>query len=377
MVALAAVLWDSRIAAQTDDPLLRNDWLPAERARIQGTVARMARELESAVGSYGVTDENGRRFAIDTRGQLSFDPLYAGGDALQPHQSNWKPVVARTDDAPLYYPEAVALYERGLRNEAFYLMKGLRAMAFLNVAEDSGVVSDRPLADSAAVRRAAEQATAWLNEAQRRLSAREFERLDRLSDPFAIYDPQRARTLVFSNRYAWRVAFPGEWRFQRGLDRASQTRSRGGDRATVYLQRGAWQAMLATDVPPDGQPLPGLPALIREWDLRRTLTGQRKRVLQYRRESIALSSAADGGAEVSAGANSAAYRASLTDRRFRYEFYEAYALGRSPQARAVFLQLSRKKPLRGDPSANGNAEEFVFGDAEFRTLVAALLARLR
>ncbi len=372
----------ARAQAPADDPLLRSgQWLASERARVQGTVARMARELESPLDRYAVTDDNGRRFEIDQRGELRFDPLYSGSDALQPGQSNWKPIVARTDDAPLYYAEALALDERGLRTEAFYLMKGLRAMAYWS-ARDAGLTdasSDRPVLDSAAVRRTAEQATAWLNQIQRKLSSREFDRPDRLSDPFAVYDSTRDRTLVFSHRFAWRATFPGEWRFQRGLDRDSQSTTdtwgslTRGERATVYLQRGNWQAMLATDVPPDGRPLPGLPALRREWDLRRTLTGQRKRVLQYVREPIAL--AREFAEEGQRPDGVAAYRASLNDRRFRYEFYEAYAIGRSPASRALCLQLSRMTAIGTEASAPESSVEFQLDEDVFRRIATGLAGR--
>ncbi|MCR9145253.1 MAG: hypothetical protein NXI24_23645 [bacterium] len=344
-----AVLFSPALA----DPLLRENWAEAERARVAGFVSTLTGRLESPADRYQIPDGSGRNFYIDDRGALHFEPLYDGV------AGNWRPVVPDVRNAPLYYSEAEALYKRGLKDEALYLMKALRAMAWIAREPDAEV----DFALRSAMIREATRATGWLNRVQERDP--EFDAVDRLSDPFVIFNGAAGRTVVVSNRFGWRMRLPGSWRFQRGRDRYSAQ----GDpyRNTVYLRHSEWRLTIASDVfmRASGRPLK-IGAFVREWDLRRTLTPPRKRGLAFRRETI------DEDLKLcdQPGRNSGqcrVFRTSLQDRSRAYRFREYYRL-LAGQGRGLYLQFSYDLP------ASGAAAEIQEGavDAALAKLIASL-----
>ncbi len=361
-IALAAAI--TACAPLQADPLLRDNWTDRERARIDGMVSRLTGALESPADRYQIPDGAGRNFYIDDRGGLHFEPLY-DGDAF-----NWRPVVPDVRNVALYYAEADALYRRGLKDEALYLMKALRAMrgfvsAPLN-SEASGAspapatVLDRPLNATlrSAIIRESERASAWLNAKQKTDS--DFQRLDGLTDPFAVYNGEAGYTLVLSNRFGWRLRLPGSWRFQRGPDRFTQAGN--ANRNVVYLQHNEWRIMIASDVyAPSPARLLNIKEFIREWDLRRSLTPARKRLLSFRRETGAEDLAACvAPADATELVNStetvakqaaflkrrdqcALFQTGLRDRERSYSFREYYRL-LAREGRGFFLQFSYNTP---------------------------------
>ncbi|MEQ9362600.1 MAG: hypothetical protein RIF32_00065, partial [Leptospirales bacterium] len=256
------------------DPLLRENWTAAERARVAGFVSRLTEAIESPADRYRIPDGAGRNFYIDDRGGLHFEPLYDGV------AGNWRPVVPDVRNAPLYFHEARALYGRGLKDEALYLMKALRSM--LLVAEEPDSEVDFVLRE--AIQGEARRATQWLNAKRERDP--DFARLDRMTDPFAIYNGAAGRTVVLSNQFEWRLRLPGSWRFQRGQD--PLTRAADPNRNMVYLKHAGWRLAIGSDMYA-GAPgrFANLKSFVREWDLRRTLTPPRKRALSFRRETLA------------------------------------------------------------------------------------------
>lgn len=233
-------------ALENGPALLREDWTGDELERARGFAARLGRAIEAPQRFWDLEDEGGRRFTIDPRGRIRFNPL----------DDNWRPVIPDSRDAALYNAEAEALYEYGLKDEAVLLWKSLRAMA--------AYLPDPP----AYIRDAARIASARLNS----LSEREdFTALDAASDPFPIYDAERDRTLVLSDRHGFRASFPGRWRFMRAA--ADPERPAGG---RAYLQRGDLSASISRDVWQGAWRFVSLDDFILWWDRRRGLTRQEK-----------------------------------------------------------------------------------------------------
>lgn len=265
-MATVLIVTGPRLAA---DPLLREDWTQTERDRVRGMVSRVTNWIESDSGRYQIPDGAGRNFYIDRRdpGALYFEPLYDGV------AGNWRPVVPDVRNVALYLTEARALYQRGLKDEALYLAKAVRGMILF--ADDSNAALDSNL--RAAVVREAGAATAWLDYLRER--DRDYPRLDDMTDPYALYNGAAGWTMVIADHPGWRLRLPGNWRFLRGRDQRGAT--------VVYLAHNEWRVMIGTDVWTSPRLSSNLPAFIREWDQRRTLTPQRKRSLAFRREELA------------------------------------------------------------------------------------------
>lgn len=235
-------------ALENGPALLREDWTADELERARGFAARLGRAIEAPQRFWELEDEGRRRFTIDPRGRIRFNPL----------DDNWRPVIPDSRDAALYNAEAEALFEYGLKDEAVLLWKSLRAMA--------AYLPDPP----AYIRDAARTASARLNA----LSEREdFAALDAASDPFPIYDAERDLTLVLSDRYSFRASFPGRWRFMRAPADPERAESAGG---FAYLQRGDLSASIGRDVWDGAWRFVSLDDFILWWDRRRGLTRQEK-----------------------------------------------------------------------------------------------------
>ncbi len=210
----------------------------------------------------GFLDRHGRRFTVDREGKPAFNPL----------DGNWFPVVADSRDADLHLAEAGALYHYGLKEEAFYLWKAIRAML-----QNSST-------PSAALSQAASQATQRLNH----LTEREhnFVALDQLTDPFPYYEHRQQETRLLSDRAGYRLYLPGKWRFQR-KDRKKEV-SKRAERLLfqqVYLKQEHLILRVSSCKIRARQST--LAQLIAFWDGQQGLLEQQKRIRSFQRKPAA------------------------------------------------------------------------------------------
>ncbi len=240
--------------ASASDPLLRKPWMQEDLERTRGTIHRLSQLLERSGSQFPIRDNAGREFRMDLRGRVT----------LEPDDGNWRTVVPRRSESALVLAEAEALYGRGLREHAVFLLKAVADMSRL------------PEADGA-VRADAARAAQRLNELSRR---EDFADWDTQSDPFVLYDDLRDETVVSSHHHRFRLVLPGPWRYQFGAPRRDRTQ---WPERVLYLGQGALVLTVGLDDFGRVGAVRRLAGLVDLWDLRRSLSPQRRDQLDHKR----------------------------------------------------------------------------------------------
>lgn len=246
------------------DPLLRKNWIVQESKKARGFLHRLSLLLEKSRHTFEVRDGFGRKFLSDFSGNTTFNPF----------DDNWMPVVPRLSDVTLHLAEAEALYRQGLKDHGVAIWKAILAMSHFG----SG--------NGAAARQAARVAVRRMNyERETDLS---YEEADLLSDPYVYYDDLQDRTVLLSDRYAFRLFFPGLWRIRRGETAPFPGKVHLPRPTVFYLRREGLTVSVGMDLFALGSNLPNRAAYLSLWDRRRNLTEQRKVFLRFQREASAL-----------------------------------------------------------------------------------------
>lgn len=241
------------------DPLLRKNWIARESKKARGFLHRLSLIIEKPRHTFQVRDAAGRKFRSDFSGKTTFNPF----------DDNWSPVVPRLGEVSLHLAEAEALYRQGMKDSAVALWKAILAMSRFG----SG--------NRAAARQAARVAVRRMNHERETDFA--FEEADLLSDPYVYYDDLRDLTVFLSDRYAFRISFPGLWRTRRGQTAPFPGRVTLTRPTVFYLRRGELTVTVGMDIFALGSALPDRAAYLALWDRRRNLTARRKDYLRFRR----------------------------------------------------------------------------------------------
>lgn len=164
-----------------------DDWIMTERDRARGLFNRLSRNLSAPQTQWTFPDKNQRKFKLDTRGNLTYDP----------RDANWQPILPDRNQADLHLSEAQALLNLGAYTESFLILRALRALG-QPVFQPTTIES-----------RIAKEATQLIQEQAKRTG---YQEILRTTDPYLLFNNHAQATYVFNDAAGWRLQLPGRWR---------------------------------------------------------------------------------------------------------------------------------------------------------------------
>ena len=96
-------------------------------------------------------------------------------------------------------------------------------------------------------------------------------------------------TVLLSDRHGFRLYLPGRWRYVRGKDIRGPYRTREMQMTVGYLKQKRIIITLGADIFSNAYYMRDLKGLVSLWDLRRSLSNQRKSMLHFKRNTHRLS----------------------------------------------------------------------------------------
>lgn len=242
----------------SENELLRGDWIDEEARRARGVLHAAGELLERPRSRFFLSDPQGLEFEMTLFGKIHFYGPQAPAISAAP----------AAQDAPKLLSKAAALHRTGRRKDAIFLWKSVRAMHQFWFGSTPG---------PGFLKSAARTATKRMNQAEREDSR--FETSNRQADPYLFYQ-EPGYTTVISDSHGWRFTLTGAWRFLHGREYPPAKNATD----LFYLKQDDLTITIASDFAPV-QNIIRLSDYITLWDRRQSLNTQRKKILQFRRES--------------------------------------------------------------------------------------------